>query len=353
MSVLSSGLVSPNGVPNPAASLTQGVGVALPQYTAANPFEAGPVNPLAQLVAVQTSQVTTSAQVIANQAIVRDANGVPVAPVLAAPPQINVGSGATMSFNSKTLQAQITPALSIPSNSIQDLVGSTQFFSGSDIRLMIELANPLGNKRYAKQLMECTTLSVAVFRAKDAVRAGGFIGAKGYSRGGRTIAGTLVLTQFSQDVLFEFLSAYGLGEKSKSNGFAKIDQLPPFNITAIFTNEYGYASYRRLTGVEFIQDGTVYSINDAFSEQTISYVASDFTTLMPLTLAGVMQPPTPTSPAAAREKTPSDCMKPPVSNVPMADAAPYSAPTPDSSFGVPAFFGNPPATPSFSMVPSS
>ncbi len=319
MSVLSSGLASPNGALSPAASLTQGIAVGLPKYTTLNPLEAVP-NPSAQLAAIQTSQVTTSTMALATQTILRDANGIPVMPILMTPPQINVGSGSVMSFDPRTLAAKITPALAIPSNKIQDLVGQTnQFFTGSDIRLMIELDTPLSDKRYAKQLMECTTLSVAVFRAKDAVRAGGFIGAKGYSRGGRTVAGTLVLTQFSQDVLFEFLSAYGLSEKSKSNSFAKIDQLPPFNITAIFTNEYGYASYRRLTGVEFVQDGTVYSINDAFSEQTISYVASDFTTLMPLSFDSLMKPPASKSPAAAREKTPADCMTAPASKNALVD----------------------------------
>ncbi len=161
---------------------------------------------------------------------------------------------------------------------------------GSGIRLMIEVADPMGSERWAKQLMECTTLTVSVHRVKDPARACGYIGAKGYSRGSRTVAGTLVLTQGMQDVLFEFLSAFALRDKSKDSTYTKVDQLPPFNITCIFSNEYGYASFRRLLGVEFVTDGTVYSINDAFSEQTISYVCADFTPLAPLSMKEMVAP---------------------------------------------------------------
>jgi len=155
---------------------------------------------------------------------------------------------------------------------------------------MIEVADPLGSQRWAKQLMECTTLTVSIHRVKDPARACGYIGAKGYSRGSRTVAGTLVLTQGMQDVLFEFLSAFALRDKSKDSTYTKVDQLPPFNITCIFSNEYGYASFRRLLGVEFVTDGTVYSINDAFSEQTISYVCADFTPLAPLSMKEMVAP---------------------------------------------------------------
>jgi len=138
--------------------------------------------------------------------------------------------------------------------------------------------------------MECTTITVSIHRVKDPARACGYIGAKGYSRGSRTVAGTLVLTQGMQDVLFEFLSAFALRDKSKDSTYTKVDQLPPFNITCIFSNEYGFASFRRLLGVEFVTDGTVYSINDAFSEQTISYVCADFTPLAPLSMKEMVAP---------------------------------------------------------------
>ena len=82
---------------------------------------------------------------------------------------------------------------------------------------------------------------------------------------------------------------------SKDTPYFKIDQLPPFNVTILFSDEYGHASYRRLLGLEFITDGTVYSIQDMLTEQTFSYMASEFTPLLPVT-HGVMFNPTLSAP---------------------------------------------------------
>ena len=70
---------------------------------------------------------------------------------------------------------------------------------------------------------------------------------------------------------------------SKDTTYVKPDQIPPFNATILLADEYGHASYRRLLGIEFITDGTVYSIQDLLTEETVSSVASDFTPLMPVT----------------------------------------------------------------------
>ena len=70
----------------------------------------------------------------------------------------------------------------------------------------------------------------------------------------------------------------------------KVDQLPPFNATILFADEYGNASYRCLLGLEFVTDGTVYSIQDLLSEQSISYMASDFTPLLPVNHGVIFDP---------------------------------------------------------------
>jgi hypothetical protein len=177
-------------------------------------------------------------------------------------------------------------------------------YAGTNIQALIEIAdNPAGTGRYAKQIVELTTVSISIHRAKSPARALGFIGAKGYARGGRTIAGTMVFTQFTQDVLREFLASNILTDLSKDTTYVKVDQLPLFNITLLYTSEYGYMSYRRLYGVDFVTDGTIYSTNDMMTEQTISYVASDMTPLMPLgqnaTFASILG-----NPATSPEKTP-------------------------------------------------
>lgn len=161
-------------------------------------------------------------------------------------------------------------------------------FSGSDVRILLEMPNTYPSTSTTKliELTECTTITVSVFRSKIPVRAAGFAGVKSYARSGRTIAGTLILTQLGYDTLIQFYSAevaaYGA---SKSDSFFHPDQLPPFNITLVFASEYGYVAVQRLLGVEFLNDGTVYSVNDAYSERTLTYVAADLTPL-----AGINSP---------------------------------------------------------------
>jgi hypothetical protein len=162
-------------------------------------------------------------------------------------------------------------------------------YTGSDMRVMIDTAS--GNnagKSTLKQLIECTTLTVSVLREKAAVRALKYINVKGYARGRRTIAGTLILTQFTVSALFRFLSQAGgtAGQDvSKDSLYIKADQIPPFNITVVFADELGHASYQRLLGVEFVSDGVVYSSQDSMTEQTLSYVANDFTPLLPIDMS--------------------------------------------------------------------
>jgi hypothetical protein len=180
-------------------------------------------------------------------------------------------------------------------------------YTGSNLKVMIEVANdgtnttnPTGLStttnsnnvsqqgiskpaRQAKQLVELTTITVSVHRVKSPAVACGYINAKGWARGRRTIAGTLVMTKFTTDVLYSFLNSGAFtSDLSKDTTYMKVDQLPPFNLTLLFADEYGNTSSQRLLGVELVTSGDVYSIQDMLSEQTVSYVAADFTPLMPL-----------------------------------------------------------------------
>ena len=149
------------------------------------------------------------------------------------------------------------------------------------MRVLLEVVTadlPLNSQiRMSKVLVEASTLTVSIHREKAPVRACGYINPKGFARGRRTIAGTMILTQFSIDVLFRFLQAVLPQDFSSDSTYVKVDQLPPFNVTILFADEYGNASYRRLLGLEFVTDGTVYSIQDLLTEQTLSTMASDFT----------------------------------------------------------------------------
>jgi hypothetical protein len=157
-------------------------------------------------------------------------------------------------------------------------------YTGSDLRVFVNRSNNPGG---GKELIELTTITVSIHREKCPVRSCGHINPRGFSRGRRTIAGTLILTQFWMDVLYRFLDIPWSKDISADSRYKKPDQLPPLDFTFLFGDEYGHASYRRLLGVELVTDGTVYSINDMLTEQTISYMAMDFSPLLPLDMSSL------------------------------------------------------------------
>jgi len=233
---------------------------------------------------------------------------------------IAVGTPGILGVNTLTALTQGlgTPQTNVhlfnPSSlTVKKLINNTTTFTGSDLHIIVDMVNAVTTskqKSNLKQLLECTTFTVSIHREKAAVRAAGYINPKGFARGRRTIAGTLVLTQFTVDVLYEWLmSGQVLGhDVSKDTFYTKIDQLPPFNMTMLFVDEYGNISYRRVLGVELVTDGVVYSSNDMLAEQTISYMAADFTPLLNIEDNAQYFSQVPPSAALQSEKTPGSLM---------------------------------------------
>jgi len=253
------------------------------------------------------------------------------------PPQpINLGQGQQLTFDPKTMQGIITPALA--QSAVSKLAtmrdGGMMSYSGSECRVLLEVASKPGTSDNAlpllsKQLLELTTLTVSIHRAKSQVRAGGFINPKGVARGTRTIAGTMIMTKFTADVLLSLLAGSILPDDlSKDTNWTMIDQLPPFNLTLLFSNEYGYASYQRLTGVELVTDGSVYSIQDMITEETVSYLATDLTPLIPLTLSNLYKPDTSKDPRSKAQKTVADILNAKTVPQPPTQPSNSTAPSP-------------------------
>ncbi len=124
------------------------------------------------------------------------------------------------------------------------------------------------------------TLSVQVHRDKNAVRALGHSYVKGYSRGPRTIAGSMIFTVFNEHAFAQLIrsmssQAAKYGETDAEFSTYIADQLPPIDLTVIFANEYGSLSQQSIYGVEFINDGTTYSVEDLLTEEVVSFVARD------------------------------------------------------------------------------
>lgn len=120
------------------------------------------------------------------------------------------------------------------------------------------------------------TISIQSHREKFGVRALGLSYVKGYTRGQRTIAGSMIFTVFHAHALAELTRAlFGKDDLDPNPSTVLPDQLPPVDLTIAFANEYGQRSEARLYGVEFVNDGVVYSIEDLLSENTINYVCRD------------------------------------------------------------------------------
>ncbi len=53
------------------------------------------------------------------------------------------------------------------------------------------------------------------------------------------------------------------------------DQIPPFDVTITFANEYGQAAVRTIYGIELLNEGSGASMDDIVIEETMTYVARD------------------------------------------------------------------------------
>ena len=127
-----------------------------------------------------------------------------------------------------------------------------------------------------KVLAEAQTISISTYREKTGVRSLGSSYPKGFTRGPRQIAGSIVFTVFDKDVLFDLLEAHPSDIEASTVTSAIMDQLPPVDILITFANELGGLSRMSLYGVEFLSSGIVLSIEDLITENTVQWVARDY-----------------------------------------------------------------------------
>lgn len=157
-------------------------------------------------------------------------------------------------------------------------------FSGADIVAYIHIPpQPIGGDEiqgpYSQTepivgvLGNLQTISYSTFREVEPVRSLGKTYADGYTRGPRTVAGTLVWTVLDQYVLAEALKYSYVDSYDPST--ILIDQIPPFNIIITFNNEYGDVATMGIYGIRIVNEGATFSIDDMITEQTNSYIAAD------------------------------------------------------------------------------
>jgi hypothetical protein len=157
-------------------------------------------------------------------------------------------------------------------------------FSGADIVAYIHIPpQPIKGDKIAGPGSETSavvgvlgnlqTISYSTFREVNPVRSLGKIYADSYTRGPRTVAGTMVWTVLDQYVLAEALK-YAEGVDYDPSTIL-IDQIPPFNIIITFNNEYGDVATMGIYGIRIVNEGATFSIDDMITEQTNTFVASD------------------------------------------------------------------------------
>jgi len=127
------------------------------------------------------------------------------------------------------------------------------------------------------------TLSVQSHREKFGVRSLGRSHVKGYTRGPRTIAGSMIFTVFHEHAFASLMRRMALVERDPEISSLIPDQLPPMDLTIIFANEYGQQSEFRIYGLEILNDGVTYSIEDLLTENVMQFVCRD---VDPLTSKG-------------------------------------------------------------------
>lgn len=119
-------------------------------------------------------------------------------------------------------------------------------------------------------LGDLSTLSYSIHRENTPVRVIGHVNPQGWLRGPRTIAGSLIFTNFDQ-YTFNRLEKFQQGGLA---GFYPLaDMLPPFDIVVSFSNEYGNFSKLRIFGVNIVDEGSTMSVDDLVTESTYTFMA--------------------------------------------------------------------------------
>lgn len=155
-------------------------------------------------------------------------------------------------------------------------------------------------------------LTWSISREKAPIFTLGSPNPRSFSRGKRGIAGSLIFITFDRPALYEMLA-----EQVESDGGESIkyytrahnvmpgfqdtgqirhrgivpasdqtdnvikampyyaDQIPPFDITISFVNEYGQSAQRSIFGVELLNEGSGVSMDDVVIEETMTYVARE------------------------------------------------------------------------------
>ena len=153
-------------------------------------------------------------------------------------------------------------------------------FSGADLQCIIRIDQTDGvqgedkkDTPVIKAFAELQTVSVSGARSVHPVRRLGQSQPTAYTRGARTIGGSLVFTQFSTDALWEVMRLSRGQETFTPQEPFHTDQLPEFDLIISGANEYGIFTNAIIGGITITNFGTTVSIHDIYTEVSYTYVA--------------------------------------------------------------------------------
>lgn len=149
-------------------------------------------------------------------------------------------------------------------------------YAGTDIVATILVPN----EKHDMILGELQTISYSIHRESAPVRLLGNVNPAGFVRGPRTIAGSLIFTQFHE---YAFYRLTQFREQIRHNLFPLADMLPSFDIILTFSNEFGVYSKMKIMGVTIVDEGGTMSVDDLVSEQTYTYMAKGIQPLITYT----------------------------------------------------------------------
>ncbi len=191
-------------------------------------------------------------------------------------------------------------------DSIAKYTNTYTTFSGADIVCMFN----------GTEVGSLSGITWSVTREKAPIFTMGSPNPRSFSRGKRGIAGSMIFTTFDRPALYTLLQQSvsrgndemkiwtrvwntlpntGSGQaaglvpyNSNSTGVAAImpyyaDQIPPFDVTVTYLNEYGQAAVRSIYGVELLNEGSGASMDDVGIEETMTYVAREVGPMIPTT----------------------------------------------------------------------
>jgi len=159
-----------------------------------------------------------------------------------------------------------------------------------EVSVLTERLNKITRDRmrenHLKVLGELQTVSYSIHREKFPVRSLGSVYPRAFTRGPRTIAGSLLFVVFDKAVLHELLTPDKSDIEYYNKSTTLADQIPPFDVIINFANELGSRSQVILYGLEIQDEGQVMSIDNMSLENTMRFVARD---IDPMRLTGARE----------------------------------------------------------------